>query len=212
MTVDPSDRSESTTGKTDEKKSLHSPSTSRRHGKRRPSVPPGFGKEAYVDMSGVRHQARILAMQALYERDLTEHDLEEVLARMRSGDDTGLPASVTETTDEDETQLEDIPRPVADRAIAIVHGVLEHQDGIDPLIEKAAPQFPIPQLAAIDRNILRLAIYELLHAPDVPFKVVINEAVEIAKRFGGPNSGRFVNGVLGTISKDLPAGRRSPGQ
>ena len=175
---------------------------------RKASVPAGFGKGAYVDMSGVRHQARVLAMQALYERDLTEHDLQDILDRMRSGDNTDLPASATETTDEDETQLEDIPQPVADRATAVVHGILQHQDAIDPLIEKAAPQFPIPQLAAIDRNVLRLAIYELLYAPDVPYKVVINEAVEIAKRFGGPNSGRFVNGVLGTISKDLPAKRK----
>lgn len=205
MSAERSEHSESSTPETDQEATRKSASKRRR--KRRSSVPASFGKGTYIDMSGVRHQARVLAMQALYERDLTEHDLEEILARMRRGDEASLPASATETTDEDETQLEDIPQPVADRATAIIHGVLEHQDEIDPLIERAAPQFPIPQLAAIDRNVLRLAIYELLHVPDVPFKVVINEAVEIAKRFGGPNSGRFVNGVLGTITKDLPPER-----
>jgi N utilization substance protein B len=206
MSADPSERLEPS--KPEPKKQSSSRSGSKGPRKGKASVPAGFGKGAYVDMSRVRHQARVLAMQALYERDLTEHDLQEILERMRSGDDVDLPASAKETTDEDETQLEDIPQPVADRATAIVHGITEHQDGIDPLIEKAAPHFPIPQLAAIDRNVLRLAIYELLYAPDVPYKVVINEAVEIAKRFGGPNSGRFVNGVLGTISKDLPAKRK----
>jgi N utilization substance protein B len=206
MSADPSEHLEPS--KPEPRKQSSRRSVSKGLRERKASVPAGFGKGAYVDMSGVRHQARVLAMQALYERDLTEHDLQEILDRMRSGDDTELPASATETTDEDETQLEDIPQPVADRAAAIIHGILKHQDEIDPLIEKAAPQFPIPQLAAIDRNVLRLAIYELLYAPDVPYKVVINEAVEIAKRFGGPNSGRFVNGVLGTISKDLPAKRK----
>jgi N utilization substance protein B len=65
----------------------------------------------------------------------------------------------------------------------------------------------VDQLAIVDRNVLRLAIYELYYMPDVPYKVAINEAVEIAKRFGGPNSGKFVNGVLGTVSRQLPPER-----
>lgn len=183
--------------------------TPRQHSKKRPSrspLPEGFGKGAYVDMSAVKHQGRVLAMQSLYEMDLVQHDIEDIIERIRF-DDAALPASVEEATDEDENEVDDIPQPVADHAIALVQGVAANMAEIDPVIQRAAPQFPVAQLAMVDRNVLRLAIYELHHAPDVPFKVVINEAVEIAKRFGGPNSGKFVNGVLGTISKQLPPER-----
>jgi N utilization substance protein B len=91
---------------------------------------------------------------------------------------------------------------------SIARGVREQQATIDPVIEKAAPAFPIPQLASIDRAVLRVAVYELLYEPEVPFKAAINEAVEIAKRFGGPNSGKFTNGVLRTISEGLPESRK----
>lgn len=148
-------------------------------------------------------------MQSLYERDLTGHEIDEILSRIRGDDISILPESATSTTDEDENEIDDIPQPVAIRAINLIQGVLDHQADIDPVIESAAPQFPIPQIAAIDRNVLRLAIYELHYQPDVPYKVVINEAVEIAKRFGGPTSGRFVNGVLGTVTKSLPANRKN---
>ena len=180
----------------------------RRHKRRRPTVPEGLAKGAYVDMSAARHQSRVLAMQSLYECDLTGHEVDEVLARIRGDVTVPLTESALATMDIDEDEVEDIPKPVADRAIALIQGVIEFQGEIDPMIEKAAPQFPIPQIAAIDRNVLRLAIYELRHSVDIPYKVVINEAVEIAKRFGGPNSGRFVNGVLGTISRSLPEERK----
>jgi N utilization substance protein B len=184
------------------------PATKKRRKRRRPSPPEGFGKSAYVDMSGARHQSRIIAMQSLYERDLTGHEVDEILARIRGDVVAPLTESALASMEDDEGDVDDVPRPVADRAIALIEGVLRHQEEIDPIIEKAAPQFPIPQIAAIDRNVLRLAIYELHHEVDVPYKVVINEAVEIAKRFGGPTSGRFVNGVLGTISKSLPEARK----
>jgi N utilization substance protein B len=87
----------------------------------------------------------------------------------------------------------------------LARGVVAHQAEIDPHITEAAPAFPIPQLANVDRAVLRIAIFELLHEKDVPFKVAINEAVEIAKHFGGPNSGKFVNGVLRTISERINA-------
>jgi N utilization substance protein B len=91
----------------------------------------------------------------------------------------------------------------------LVSGVLGLQDVIDPHIAAAAPAFPVDQLPAIDRNVLRLAIYELLRETDVPVKAAINEAVELAKRFGGDSSGRFVNGVLGTVAERIGAeGRR----
>lgn len=179
-----------------------------RKNRRRPNLPGGFDRRAYVDMTASRHQARILAMQSLFEWDLASRDLDEIIARIRGEDVADLADSARETSDEDEENLEDIPQPVADRAILLIRGVVDHQQEIDPVIERAAPQFPIPQIAAIDRNVLRMAVYELHHQEDVPYKVVINEAVEIAKRFGGPSSGRFVNGVLGTISSWLPDDRK----
>lgn len=84
-------------------------------------------------------------------------------------------------------------------------GVAANLGEIDPIISAAAPAFPIAQLASIDRAVLRIALQELLHETKVPFKAVINEAVDIAKQYGGPNSGRFVNGVLRTISTRLQA-------
>ena len=206
MTSDPSDHPDTPVPEQSPK-----PARKRRPKRPRTPMPEGFGRRAYVDMSASRHQSRVIAMQALYERDLTDHDLDDILAPLRGEDQSALPESALETADEDETGLADVPKPVAERAIVLVNGVVSHQAEIDPVIEKAAPQFPIPQIAAIDRNVLRLAVFELHHVPDVPYKVVINEAVEIAKRFGGPNSGRFVNGVLGTISRDLPESRKTAG-
>ena len=82
-------------------------------------------------------------------------------------------------------------------------GIYKNQEGIDNLIEGSAPQFPIKKIAKIDVAILRLAIYELYVAKNVPFKVVIDEAVELAKEFGSENSSSFINGVLGTIHKKI---------
>jgi N utilization substance protein B len=89
--------------------------------------------------------------------------------------------------------------------VALVEGVIKNQDKIDPLIEKCAPEWPLDQVTVIDRNILRLGIYELLFGnyEEVPPKVAINESIELAKSFGGEASGRFVNGVLGTIYREL---------
>lgn len=134
---------------------------------------------------GKRHQARILALQILFEVDLTEHDPMEVLART----------------------FADQPAPPETRRYVerLVVGTLTDQDEIDQHVFAAAPAFPVAQLPSVDRNVLRIAIYELLRQPDVPPKVAINEAVELAKRFGGDNSGRFVNGVLGTVVNTLGA-------
>lgn len=182
-----------------------------RRSTKRPKVPRALGGlGAYVDTSAVKHQGRVLAMQSLFEMDLAQHGMDDIIERIEH-DDTELPSSAIETPDEDEAPVDDIPEPVADHAIMLIRGVQNNLDQIDPVIEKAAPQFPVAQLANVDRNVLRLAIYELNHQSEVPFKVVINEAVEIAKRFGGPNSGKFVNGVLGTISKSLPKERRETG-
>jgi N utilization substance protein B len=88
-------------------------------------------------------------------------------------------------------------------SVAIVNGVEEHRDEIDGLITKYAPEWPLDQITIVDRNILRIGIYELKYAADIPPKVAINEAIELAKGFGGESSGKFVNGVLGAIFKDM---------
>lgn len=85
-------------------------------------------------------------------------------------------------------------------ALELVNGVLANKETIDKTISDTAPAFPLEQMAAVDRNILRLAIYELLIDNRVPMRAAINEAVELAKEFGGENSPRFINGVLGSVS------------
>ncbi len=140
-----------------------------------------------MSVGTTRHQARELALQILYEADVTEHAAADVLARYSA--DMSLPQPVRRYTER------------------LVTGVLEDQERIDGMIAEAAPAFPVAQLPAVDRNILRIAIYELLHERDVPLKAAINEAVELAKRFGGENSSRFVNGVLGTIAGQLTSSR-----
>lgn len=131
-----------------------------------------------------RRQARTLALQILYETDQTDHEWNDVLER----------------TIESEQPAEETSSYLR----TLVDGIFRHQKAIDREIELAAPAFPIGQLSPVDRNALRIAIYELRYANDIPIKVAINEAVELAKRFGGDNSGRFVNGVLGTVVDRLP--------
>lgn len=126
------------------------------------------------------HQARTMALQILFEVDIAGHDVEDVLRRY--SEDISLPQPVRRYTER------------------LAGGVFEHMDEIDEAIGDAAPSFPVSQLPAVDRNILRVAIYELKNEQDVPLKAVINEAIELAKLYGGEKSGRFVNGVLGTLS------------
>jgi transcription antitermination protein NusB len=148
-------------------------------------------KKQKVSRNAERHQARALAMQTLYEADLTEHSWNEVLERV--------------TTDELLTPT------IADYARRLVNGVMTNKIEIDKQIREAAPAFPIRQLSPVDRNVLRIAIYELAYEPTVPTRAAINEAVELAKRYGGDNSARFVNGVTGTIASAVRSdgGKRS---
>lgn len=140
-----------------------------------------------MTVATTRHQARTLAMQILYEADVAGHPASEVLERY--------------TTDMS------LPQPVRRYVERLVTGVLADQEAIDRQIAAAAPAFPVEQLPPVDRNILRIAIYELVNERDVPLKAAINEAVELAKRFGGENSSRFVNGVLGTIAGNMASPR-----
>jgi transcription antitermination protein NusB len=127
-------------------------------------------------------------MQSLYEWDFKgrhKEMLEEIMDRNIKEFASGL---------EDTTFIFDL-----------VRGVLTNLEVIDKIIEKAAPQWPLEQIAIVDRNVLRIGLFELLFGKpeEVPPKVAINEAIELAKSFGGESSGRFVNGVLGTVYKEI---------
>lgn len=137
----------------------------------------------------IRHRARVAVLQALYEADCTTHEAGEALAQ-RLG----------------EAQLPDTGVLFAQ---GLVRGVGANQGRLDGLIARYAPEWPVDQIAIIDRNILRIAIYEILFGTQTPVKVAINEAVELAKTFGGDSSGRFVNGVLGTLVAEEPVADRS---
>ena len=130
-------------------------------------------------MTGTRRKARIAALQALYELDCTKHKVKEALDHIRAGE-TLAPEALSFSTE-------------------LVKGVLQHKSELDTLINKFAAAFPIEQMSIIDRNILRVAIFEILFNDETPFKVAINEAIELAKIFGSESASRLVNGVLGVV-------------
>lgn len=134
-------------------------------------------------MPGMRRKARTVALQTLFEVDSVAHDAEETLQRL-----------VSESA---------LPEEGAVFARDLVNGVLTNREGIDSMIQKHATAWPVAQLTGIDRNILRIAIFEILLDNRVPVKVAINEAVDLAKTFGSENSSKFVNGVLGTVSANV---------
>jgi N utilization substance protein B len=133
-------------------------------------------------MKRERRRARALALQTLYEVDLTDHNPEEVLARhLQEADALG------------DGGAEFLRR--------IVLGTLQMTPALDTLIAECAPEWPVEQLAVVDRNILRLALWEFAASGETPIKVAINEAVELAKAFGSDSAPRFVNGVLGSLAE-----------
>jgi N utilization substance protein B len=134
----------------------------------------------------LRRRARVTALEALYEHDVSGHDALAALRRRLEG----VASDRTEPTPLDEAY-----------AVALVEGVEQHLPAIDSALAEAAAAWPLDQMAKVDKAILRLAIYELVFDNGVPVKAVINEAVELAKLYGGESSPRFVNGVLGTISQ-----------
>ena len=128
----------------------------------------------------VRRRARILALQALYEIDSTHHPVGTVLDQR-----------LTEDPLTEEGQV---------FARELLTGVIQHRVELDELIQHYAPEWPVDQMAVIDRNILRIAIYEFHLDKLTPTKVAINEAVELAKLFGSDSAPRFINGVLGAVA------------
>jgi N utilization substance protein B len=133
-------------------------------------------------MAGTRRQARIAALQALYELDCTKHKLEQTSAYSEAK--ARLTPDALSFSEE------------------LVQGALGHKSEIDALIKRFAAAFPPEQMSVIDRNILRLAIFEMLFGGETPVKVAINEAVELARDFGSDSSPRLINGVLGSVMAD----------
>lgn len=131
-------------------------------------------------MIGGRHQARQIALQALYELDCTTHSIPEVLMQR--------------------LQRVTLPDDVRPFVYQLVNGVVIHRQKLDDLIQEFAPEWPVDQMAIIDRNILRMSIYEIAVSKSAPLRVVINEAVELAKDYGADTAPRFVNGVLGSLA------------
>jgi len=134
-----------------------------------------------------RHLARSIVLQSLYEWDfsLQKSDLVKIVERNMEEFGPG------------------INEP--DFVWKMVNGIIQHVKEIDEIISKSAVQWPFDQIALVDRNVLRIGVYELIFVDkeEVPYKVAINEAIELAKNYGGANSGKFVNGVLGTVYKEM---------
>lgn len=135
-----------------------------------------------------RHLSRSIVLQSLFEWDLNNIEKQEVHG--------ALMRNIEEFAEHKSDQ------PFMEK---LLDGILQKQSELDLVIEKAAPEWPIDRIAPVDRNILRLGLFELLFSDrkEVPAKVAINEAIELAKQFGGENSSRFVNGVLGAVYKEI---------
>lgn len=129
-----------------------------------------------------RHIARIAALQALFELEFAANSPESILKRT--------------------IEAKDLTGETAAFASALVNGVLANKQSLDDTIRRFAPAFPVDQLFATDRTILRLSLYEILISKAAPPKVVVNEAVELAKEFGADTSPKFINGVLGSVITD----------
>jgi N utilization substance protein B len=135
-------------------------------------------------MKRERRKARGLALQALYEIDCVGHPSEAVVARYI-------------------TEHQDLSQDAIDFLRQVVLGTVANAQRIDHKVAEAAPEWPIDQLAIIDRNILRMAVWEFIISGDTPTKVAINEAVELAKNYGSDSAPRFINGVLGALADRL---------
>lgn len=139
-----------------------------------------------------RHLARTIALQTLYQLDFNDDKEENVNSAIKHNLAEFAPQF------DDKGFIENL-----------VRGVIQNQKEIDQFIAKYAPEWPLEQITMVDRNVLRIGIYEMRYDKDIPEKVAINEAIELAKTFGGESSGKFVNGVLGSIYKDMTTSKES---
>jgi len=136
-----------------------------------------------------RRKARALALQVLYEVDSSNHPPGTVL--------------------EQRLEVSPLKEDLGDFAQRLIFGVLQHRVELDRMIARFAPEWPVEQMALVDRNVLRLALWEFAVGRETPVRVAINEAVEVAKVFGSESSPRFVNGVLGSLAEHVDAGARN---
>ena len=157
---------------------------------------------------GKRREARERAVQFLFQHDLNPPaDLDAALEQFWESQRTA--AIAEEKGPATWGQKTELPPPTAEEAAVrifaepLIRGALEHREEADELIKKYCKNWDLPRIAAVDRNVLRLAIYEMLHREDIPPVVSINEAVDIAKRFSTQDSGRFVNGILDSVRAEL---------
>jgi N utilization substance protein B len=160
------------------------------------------------DKKGKRREARERALQFLFQHDFnTPENLDEALAEFWATQRANTHAEKLDApTWGEKTEL---PPPTADEAAIqlfadpLIRGVLEHREKIDAEIQKHAKNWSLQRMAAVDRNVLRLAVFEMLFREDIPPIVSINEAVDIAKKFSTHDSGKFVNGILDQVRKEL---------
>jgi N utilization substance protein B len=143
-----------------------------------------------VKATNPRRQARIVALQCLFAADISENPAKSSLEWL-----------VAENP---------LPQKMLALAQRLILGATDHRPELDEVIQRYAPTWPVSQIALVDRNVLRLALFELFHCADTPRKTAINEAVELAKVFGSESSARFVNGVLGSVMAGLEAGELTP--
>jgi len=134
----------------------------------------------------MRHLARSVVMQVLYQWDF------------RGRPTAGLPAIVEQVVAEFGNGMENEQTYIE----STVNGIADKVDAVDTIIQSHAEHWPMDQISLVDRNILRIGVYELTYNEEIPAKVAINEAIEMAKTYGGPSSGKFVNGILGAILKE----------
>lgn len=129
-----------------------------------------------------RRKARIVALEIIYQKEMTNAPLNQIIAnRIRAG---GYAAP-------------------SEFALSLINGVIEHRKELDDLIASHADNWALDRMPSLDRNIIRISLYEMLYEEDIPCSVSINEAVELAKIYGTEESGKFVNGVLGKIATEI---------
>ncbi len=144
-----------------------------------------------------RHFGRIIALQTLYQLDF-RHPFSQRYAELKKSSFQ----SELRRYQKESLKLFDEKSSQSDFIADLLNGVFQNIEEIDKIIVKYAPEWPLEKITAIDRNILRLGIYELLYNKEIPEKVAINEAIELGKSFGNESSGKFINGVLGSIYQD----------
>lgn len=141
-------------------------------------------------MMGTRRMAREMALQMLYQSEAASIPIGDVIERFWSD--------------------RDVASEVRDFADRLARGTASRTDEIDPIIQETLDNWRLDRLAIVDRNVLRMAVFEMLHQPDTPEVVVIDEAIEVAKRFGGDESGQFVNGILDAVRKRVREAGAAP--